>query len=90
VGEVRYYVGRKLKTRCRDPKATFDGILEATGGDMDAVKECLSSDPFKQGAVKRIEGIDFPKLYEVTVDDELREGAPLKHLLETNPKWSNR
>jgi hypothetical protein len=88
VGEVRYYTGFALDTRCRDARATAKAILEVA--DVDTLLDCLSATAIKQGASKRVAGLIFEDHFEVVHKEELREGTPKKELLEINPKWSNR
>jgi hypothetical protein len=85
VGETKYYVGLKLDTRCRDPRATAQAILEVA--DVDTLLDCLSATAIKQGAAKRVDGLDFNDHFEVVRKEELREGKAKLELLEAKPKY---
>lgn len=51
---VRYVVGTEKRTKCRDRKALLHALLEACGGDLDRLGECLASDAFKHGACRKV------------------------------------
>lgn len=52
-------IASKDKTiKPRNLAAVTEAVLEATGGDVDAMVKLLSSDPFKQGSVKQVVGED--------------------------------
>jgi hypothetical protein len=85
IGETRYYTGLALTTRCRDAKATAKAILEVA--DVDTLLDCLSATAIKQGAAKRVDGLDFNDHFEVVRKEELREGKPKLALLEAKPKY---
>jgi len=81
---VRYYVGAKKVTKCKDKAAVFDAMLAHCGGDMTAACEFLSSEPWKQGAIgKELPKEQFDQLFTVTYEDELREGKPKLNKLDT-------
>jgi hypothetical protein len=85
VGETRFYTGIGITTRCRDPRATAQAILEVA--DVDTLLDCLSATAIKQGAAKRVDGLDFNDHFEVVRKEELREGKPKLALLEAKPKY---
>jgi microsomal dipeptidase-like Zn-dependent dipeptidase len=85
IGETRFYTGLALDTRCRDARATAQAILEVA--DVDTLLDCLSATAIKQGAAKRVEGLDFNDHFEVVCKEELREGRPKLELLEAKPKY---
>jgi microsomal dipeptidase-like Zn-dependent dipeptidase len=85
IGETRFYTGLALDTRCRDARATAQAILEVA--DVDTLLDCLSATAIKQGAAKRVDGLDFNDHFEVVRKEEIREGKAVKQLLEINPKF---
>ena len=52
----RYYPGYNSRVKCNNVRGVVEQILEATGGDLDKITDCLGSDPFKQGTVKEVVG----------------------------------
>lgn len=74
-GTTRYYVGTAKKTKCRNLRATVEAIMQATGGDLDALVDCLASDAFKPGETRKTLGDDFPKCFDVTEAVDLKSGA---------------
>jgi hypothetical protein len=82
IGDTRYYPGMEIKTKDRDPVTTAKAILEAA--DLDTLLDCLSATAFKQGAVKKIEGLNFNELFEITVEPDLKTGKPRKKLHSTS------
>lgn len=53
IGQTRYYVGRETKhERVVKPATVLAGLLDATGGDLDAIGECLASAAWKQSSVR--------------------------------------
>lgn len=76
IGHRRYYLGVKKTTKCANPKATVQRILEVTGGDLDKVLECLVAQPFKPGATRTLLDGDTIGLFEERIEQEVREGKP--------------
>jgi hypothetical protein len=83
----RYYIstGKKQPPKCKDAKATLPAMFELTGGDLDAVAECLSSNAWKQGSTKAVlesigKGDQFEKLFETKPKEKLMIDGP------TNPE----
>ena len=52
-GDILYTVGRDKRVKCTDPKSLLSTLLEATGGDLDRVADCLASDAWKSGATRQ-------------------------------------
>ena len=70
-----YYVaGVKKSVKCRDQKAVLSALLDATGGDLDAVAEVLSSGCWKHGAAsKRLAPEVYSGLFETVEQPEVKE-----------------
>lgn len=79
-GNVRYYVAPNRTTKCKDVKATLAALLEVSGGDLDAVVECMSSGAWKPGETKKRLGDKAGDFFETTETGELKEGKPTKRL----------
>lgn len=75
-GDIRYYVKTPTKTVCRDKGKTIQAILEASGGDFDAVVKCLSSEAIKHGACREFLGDSWGTFFEVIEEMELGVGKP--------------
>ncbi len=87
-GSIRYYVGNPPKTNCISIRRTTETLLEVSGGDMDQLADCMSSEPFKHGTVRKLlEGVGMAEKYDelfVTVrPDKLQEGK----LQKTNDQF---
>lgn len=84
--DKRLYLGHTKRVKCNDPAATLEAILTETGGDFDAVCECLSSGAFKHGACRKPLGEKWEQHFTEEVVDkvELKEAdkrfAPRKQL----------
>lgn len=76
IGERRYYIGRKKTTKCVDTRLVLQAILEASGGDLDSVMECLSSQPFKPATTKKLIGDNTAGLFYDDVKETV-EGKPV-------------
>jgi hypothetical protein len=72
----RLYVTPNKTTKSRDNKATMAALLDTTGGDVDAMVECLASQPFKHGTIRQIinDEAAFEALFETTVTSKTAEG----------------
>ena len=80
---IRYYIGNRKETKCRDVKETLASLLELTGGDLDAVAVCLSANAWKHGQIKKtLENAGradrFDAMFSVEEKTELAEGKPVK------------
>lgn len=76
---VKWYVGDEKKTVCTSVKDTLEAIMQASGGDFDAVVACLSTNAWKHGAASKLLPTDvYEKLFIQKVDDDLKEGKPDK------------
>lgn len=79
IGDQRYYVGTERKVTCTDNAGTMDAVLFAGGGEEAALLECLSSQPWKHGAVRGLIGDDdFNRLFKTEVRPDLKTGKPKK------------
>lgn len=82
VGDVKYYLGTKKTTVCRDKALATDALLAVTGGDLGELAKLMVSEPYKPGACNAaVDEATFAALFEVTEKPELREGKPGKSLL---------
>jgi len=72
----RFYAGKVTKTAARlTPGEAFEALLEALGGDVDTLKDFLSSGWCKYGEVKGRLPELFDQLYEVTETLDAKTGA---------------
>ena len=86
-GPRRLYVAPDKTTKCLDNRDALVAVLTATGGDVDALLGCLSSNAFKPGACKAVLGDEWPKHFEVKETKRLGEGTARKSLrLASNPE----
>jgi hypothetical protein len=81
---VGWYLGEDKSTKCKDPGVTFMALLEATGGDVAKITECLSSNAFKYGAMRnlftQVLGDEagakrWDDCFEIKTKDTLEEGG---------------
>jgi hypothetical protein len=81
----RYYIGTSKKISCRSNEKTADAVLTVCGGDLKPFCETLSSNAFKQGAVKSMVGEKkWAELYKVETVDDLKTGKAKKSLKLAN------
>lgn len=75
-GTVKHYVGVAKTTKCVSVRDTLEAVLEASGGDYDAVVACLASSAWKHGACAKLLPADrYGKLFVTDAADELKEGV---------------
>lgn len=74
IGPVRYYVGPVKKVKCRDVRQTLQAFLGES--DIDTLAECLSASAFKHGACEKLAPTVFADHFDVTYEEELKEGKP--------------
>ena len=80
VDKTAYFIGsKKSPPKCRDAKAVLEKMLELV--DVDTVGQCISSNGWKQGAVKAVlasieQSGEFPKLFDVTPKEKLMIEGP--------------
>lgn len=86
IGDTRYFVTTKKKTKCLSIPEAVTALYEATGGDFDAFCDCLSSNAIKYGAAKKVLGDRFQEHFDVIEELDL-EGKPVKELASLNPKF---
>jgi hypothetical protein len=86
-GSVRWYVGKERKTKCVDVAGTVRAILDATGGDLERVAACLSSDPFKPAStlamLREAGGPEPSDLFVTTEVMDMKEGKPKRSMKST-------
>jgi len=87
----RYYAGTRRERKARENMAVLDAVLEATEGDLEAVTDALSAQPFKAGHCRTLLGDDlFDDLFETTVKDMMKDGVPTKTLLQADDRFGGR
>ena len=79
----RLYVGTERGYKCRDQRATFVAVLEATGGDEALMVEHLASGAWKPGACRKTLGDAFGDLFEETIAQDLKTGSA-KRIVKTH------
>lgn len=85
VGAVRYFVGRRTVTKCTNVLSAVEMLLDACGGDVDAVCKCLASQPLKHGACRTILTAEqWQQVFRVTEVVDLVNGKPSLHLRADN------
>jgi hypothetical protein len=89
IGDVRYFVGTAKTVKCIDPKTTLEEILTTSGGDVGKLVDCLSSNAFKYGTVRRFfeeagQFQTYGRLFETVEADELKTGKPTRRLQKVN------
>jgi hypothetical protein len=88
VGDVRYYVGKTKTTKCVDVRATMDAALTATGGDVDAMTELLSSGAWKHGACRKVlSPDDYERLFITTEKPDLKTDEPKRSLQRVDQRF---
>lgn len=91
IGDVRYYVGTEKTVKCANKAGTLESLLDATGGDFEAVCGMLSSDPFKYGAVRTAIGEErFDTLFKTETRIDLKTGKPLRGLQKFDGRFSRK
>lgn len=87
-GDVRYYVGTEKRTKCIDQKGTLTAVLDATGGDVDRLVDCLAAGAFKSGATSRVLDEDtYSKLFKTEEVKDLKTGKPKRVLVAADPRF---
>ncbi len=87
-GDVRYYVGRKRNTRCMNQAETAKEILNASGGDLDALNKCLAAGAFKPGATAEVlDEETYKRLFKTEEVPDLLTGRPKKVLNTVNQSF---
>lgn len=79
-GEKRLYVGIDKRTKNTSPKATLERLLDAAGGDLGVVAECLSSGAWKPGACRGVLGEKWSECFTVEEVPDIKTGAPKRVL----------
>lgn len=72
-GTRHVYAKPNSTIKCTSVKRTLEAVLTKTGGDLEAVVECLSSDAFKQGATRKLLGDDADGLFVEKVTSKLKD-----------------
>jgi hypothetical protein len=90
-GDILWVYSTKRDTKCPDPKAVFEVLLDVTEGDLDAVNGCMSAGAWKHGAVKRLladvgQPEKFLELFRVVEVEDVK-GQPVKELAAINTRF---
>lgn len=65
IGPKRFWVGTVKERKCRSVRATIAAITELSGGNPDALVDCLSTNCFKDGATMKFLGDRALEFFEV-------------------------
>jgi hypothetical protein len=88
VGPIRYYAGVRTDHKPHDHRAVVAAVLEAGGGDPDAIAEVLASSAWKTGAMKKLIGDErFSSLFARVEVGQLKEGKPQKQVLQADTRF---
>lgn len=88
VGDVRYYVGTVKKTKCLDVPGTVEALLSRVEGDFGRFCEHLSTGAVKYGAAREtLAPDDFDRLFVTEVEQDLKEGKPVKRLQKADQRF---
>lgn len=86
----RLYAGTKKETKCISPRAALEALLEATGGDLDAVSAVLCSQPFKDAAAKLAVGERAGEFWRTDEVPDLKTGKAARELKQVNENFPRR
>ncbi len=92
VGDIRYYVGTTKTVKAVDNANIGDALLEVTGGDVDRLNECLTSNPWKHGQVRKVleqfgaESM-FDDLFTTETRKDLKTGKPTRSLKRADERF---
>jgi hypothetical protein len=86
-GDIRFYVAVNKTHKCKDVKATLAALLEKSGGDLDSVTECMSTNAWKPGETKKRLGDDADKFFETIEAADLKTGIGAKRLQKVDQKF---
>jgi len=88
MGEIRYIVGHPKSVTCMDVVQCTHAVLDACGGELDALCSYLCSDPYKYGAVHRLIGNElFAQLFREERHPKLVEGKPQPQLIRVDQRF---
>lgn len=90
VGEIRYYIGKKSTTKVVDKAAAFAALVQATGGDAEAIAEILTASPFKVAAAREALGDLFDQHFQTIVETDVATGKPVREVKALNPKFARK
>lgn len=80
MGNIEWRMSQVKSIKCNDIKNAVGALLDATGGDLDKLTECISSNGIKHGAARTVLGeAVFASHFTTTIKQDL-EGKPLKEL----------
>lgn len=91
VGEGnRLYVGPKKETRCLNSAAALEALIDATGGDIEAVAAVLSAQPFKNAAARGLIGPAADALWVTEEEPDVKTGKAKRELKQVNDNFPRR
>lgn len=86
----RIYPGWNRRTVCKDTAATLEAIISATGGDIEAVAECLSANCFKPGACRGPLRDEWPRHFEQREIRDIKTGKVKRGIKIADDKYTTR
>ena len=84
---IRYYAGNTKKVTPKDKVVLIEQLFEAVGGDIEALVEFLTANPFKVGEVRRVFGDEFDNYFTTVIVPKLKEGKPVRRLITADVKY---
>lgn len=90
IGEIRYYVGVTKDYKPTSMRAAVDALLTATGGDLDAFIEALSSNAIKPGHARKVLGEQFESVFVTTEKLDVLTGKPKRELKSVDQRYLKR
>ena len=81
-GVCRYYVAPNKTTKCLNVRTTLEAIFEAKDGDLDALMDCLSSNPFKPSTTMKLIGARADECFKTEEVLDLKTGRPKEARLQ--------
>jgi hypothetical protein len=85
IGNTRYWASHPTATSNRPERKreTLRALLDSCGGDLDALCDCLYSDPLKTSEAKaRLSAEEFAALFVVEMKTKLSSGPVRKQLMQ--------
>jgi len=74
VGNTKYYESAKRTVKCIDKVGVFEALVDKFRGDELKVLDCMTTEPFRQGSVKRLIGEKaHAKLFKVKIDPFIKQ-----------------
>jgi len=88
IGDIRYVVGHQKVVSCTDVVRCTHTVLEACGGDVKALCDYLSSEPYTYGSVRRLIGDEqFGQVFREDRRPKLIDGKVQLQLLRIDQRF---